>query len=145
MLTLGLVAAAPASSSSFIQQPAKLMRLTSVARAMLEEARNTPCDSAGCERFREIYERTVAELADLLSEDLQLELSYVRAALSVSSPSPSELRVAQAELVGWLEGLFSGIAASVRSHELGAREQVDAIADDLLSDSDLRPMPGQYI
>ena len=132
-------------SGPLIQQPAKLMRIASVAKAMLEEARTTPCDSAGCERFKAIYERTLDELSALLSKDLQLEVSYLTVAFEDPSPSPSELRVAQAELVGWLEGLFNGIAATVRSQELAAREQVEAIVEEATTLPDLRPMPGQYI
>ena len=145
MITQDFATAPESDSSTFIQQPAKLMSIASVATAMLEEARTTPCDSAGCERFRAIYERTLDELGSLLSEDLQIELSYLSVAFEEPSPSPSELRVAQAELVGWLEGLFNGIAASVRSQELAAREQVEAIIDEVSSEPDLRPMPGQYI
>lgn len=135
----------PSGQTPYVEQPARLMRIASVARAMLDEARTTPCDAAGCERFRAIYERTLDELDSLLSEDLRLELSYLTVAFDDPSPSPSELRVAQAELVGWLEGLFSGIAASVRSQELMAHEQVEAILTEVSAESDGRPMPGQYI
>ena len=120
-------------------------RRLDAAKAMLEEARTTPCDAAGCERFREIYERTTEELGALLSEDLRGELSFFRAVFEVPSPSPSELRVAQAELVGWLEGLFNGIAATARSQEITAHEQVEAISESASPENDLRPMPGQYI
>jgi len=95
------------------------MRLASVANAMLSEASTALCDAAGCERLRAIYERTLDELSTLLSDDLQVELSYLSVVFEDQSPSPSELRVAQAEFVGWLEGLLNGIAASVRSQEIG--------------------------
>ncbi len=108
------------AEGSYIHSPDKLMRVAGVARAMLAEARETPCDQAGCERFRAIYENTIRELSTLLSEDLQRELGHLAVPFLADSPSPSELRVAQAELVGWLEGLFSGI---------GAAAQAAAVAD----------------
>lgn len=123
-----------------VRHPEKLMRLAAVARAMLDEARETPCDSAGCERLRRIYERTLSELGRLLSPDLQTELAYLTVTFETPSPTPSELRVAQAELVGWLEGLFNGIAAAAMSQQYAADEQTAAIAE-----VDTRPMPGQYL
>ncbi len=111
-----------------IQEPEKLIRLAAMAKFMLEEARSTPCDTAGCKRFRRIYERTLHELRELLSEDLQVELTFLTVTFEKSSPTPSELQIAQAELVGWLEGLFNGIAAATMSQQ-----------------SDDRPMPGQYL
>jgi hypothetical protein len=105
------------------------MRVAGVARAMLAEARETPCDQAGCERFRAIYENTISELSTLLSEDLQRELGHLAVPFLADSPSPSELRVAQAELVGWLEGLFSGIAAAATGQAQGAAAQAAAVAD----------------
>lgn len=128
------------SPDSFIEQPAKLLRIVAVARAMLKEARDTPCDPAGCERFKEIYERTVQELSDVLSEDLWGELSFLTANFDDLSPSPSELRVAQAELVGWLEGLFNGIAVAAQSQVMAAQEQTQAVAE--VSET---PMPGLYL
>ena len=104
------------------------MRVAGVARAMLAEARETPCDQAGCERFRAIYENTISELSTLLSEDLQRELGHLAVPFLADSPSPSELRVAQAELVGWLEGLFSGIAAAATGQAQGAAHAA-AVAD----------------
>lgn len=67
----------------------------------------------GVQRFRTIYERTIEELSSLLSSDLGSELDHLTATFAKESPSPSELRIAQAELVGWLEGLFHGISAAV--------------------------------
>ncbi len=114
---------------SYIHSPDKLMRVAGVARAMLAEARETPCDQAGCERFRAVYENTISELSTLLSEDLQRELGHLAVPFLADSPSPSELRVAQAELVGWLEGLFSGIAAAATGQAQGAAAQAAAVAD----------------
>ena len=125
-----------------IQEPQKLIRLAAMAKFMLDEARTTQCDAAGCERFRRIYERTLHELGGLLSEDLKVELAYLTVTFEKTSPTPSELQVAQAELVGWLEGLFNGIAAATMSQQSDASERVTAIAD---VEADERPMPGQYL
>ena len=95
-----------------IRYPEKLWRLASLSRAMLEEARSTPCDTAGCDRLRRIYEKTLSELGGVLPPALRNELAFMSVTFEEVSPSPSEIRVAQAELVGWLEGLLNGIAAS---------------------------------
>lgn len=113
----------------YVHSPDKLMRIAAVARAMLAEARDTPCEQAGCERFRAIYESTISELSSLLSEDLQRELAHIAVPFSQESPSPSELRIAQAELVGWLEGLFSGIAAATAGQAQEAAAQAAAVAE----------------
>ncbi len=118
-----------------IDETGRLIRIASMARAMLIEARDTPCDAAGCERFRDIYERTLAELNAILPTDLRGELANLALTFQESSPSPSELRIAQAELVGWLEGLFNGIAAA-------------AIAIEPIPEEDLvaaHELPGQYL
>ena len=82
--------------------------MTTMARAMLEEARSAPCDSAGCERLKRIHSRVIEELADVVSADLYEELLTLSVHFDEVSPTPSEVRVAQAELVGWLEGLMAG-------------------------------------
>jgi hypothetical protein len=136
--------ATPAGPGTAIREPAKRMLVASVARAMLEQARHTPCNGPGCERFRDIYERTIVDLGALLSEDLEDELSHLRTAFELPSPSRSKLRVAQAELVGWLEGLFSGIAVSVNAQ----RDSRDTFQFDMSAEPaeiDHRPMPGQYV
>ncbi len=79
-----------------------------MARAMLEEARSAPCDSAGCERLKWIHRQVILELADVISLDLYEELLTLSVRFDEVAPTPSEVRVAQAELVGWLEGLMAG-------------------------------------
>jgi hypothetical protein len=109
-----------------IEHPAKLLRIASMIRELLEEVRQAPLDEGGRRRLRTVYERSLDELKDVLSEDLQKELD----ALSVpfgESPSESELRVAQAQLVGWLEGLFHGIQAALWAQQAMARAQFDEI------------------
>ena len=94
--------------TTHVTEPAKLVRMTTMARAMLEEARSAPCDSAGCERLKRIHSRVILELADVVSAELYEELLTLSVHFDDVAPTPSEVRVAQAELVGWLEGLMAG-------------------------------------
>ncbi len=140
-MTLEATTSPAEPTGEIVSQPGKLMRLAAVARAMLDEARATPCDTEGCERFRRIYERTLHELSGLLSNDLQVELAYLTVTFDQPSPSPSEIRAAQAELVGWLEGLFNGIAAAAMTQQAQAEEQAAEIA----AAADAADRPGLYL
>jgi len=130
------------NSTGFVAQPGKLMRIVAVAKAMLEEARTTPCDAAGCEKFRRIYERTIDELDGVISTDLHAELSQLAVTFEQEAPSPSEIRVAQAELVGWLDGLMNGIVIAVQTQMADAESQAQAVVETVTDD---RPHPGQYL
>jgi hypothetical protein len=92
---------------------------------MLDEVRRAPLDDAGRRRLREIHERSLAELETVLSPDLQQELSEVVLPLTGDSPSESELRLTQAQLVGWLEGLFHGIQATLFTQQAMAQGQLE--------------------
>jgi hypothetical protein len=130
------------NSTDFVARPGKLMRITSMAKAMLEEARSTPCDAAGCEKFKRIYQRTIDELDGVISDDLHAELIELAVRFDQSAPSPSEIRVAQAELVGWLDGLMNGIVVAVRSQMVEAEEQAEALEATTTDDG---YVPGQYL
>jgi hypothetical protein len=108
-----------------VASPTKLIRIASMVRAMLDEVRRAPLDDAGRRRLREIHERSLAELEGVLSPDLRQELVEVVLPLSGDSPSESELRLAQAQLVGWLEGLFHGIQATLFTQQAMAQSQLD--------------------
>ena len=108
-----------------VSEPSKLIRIASMTRAMLEEVREASLDDAGRDRLREIYDRSLAELKDVLSDDLVDELDAVFIPIDEGTPSEAELRVAQAQLVGWLEGLFHGIQASLISQQMAATAQLD--------------------
>ena len=110
-----------------VSEPSKLIRIASMTRAMLEEVREAPLDDAGRGRLREIYDRSLAELKDVLSDDLVEELDAVFIPIDEGTPSVAELRVAQAQLVGWLEGLFHGIQASLISQQMAATAQLDSM------------------
>ena len=107
-----------------IAEPAKLLRIVSMVRELLEETRQTSIDERGRTQLRQIYERSLMELRDVLSPDLQQELEALAIPME-GVPTESEIRVAQAQLVGWLEGLFHGIQAALWSQQMAARAQFD--------------------
>src|SRR5688500_12974614 len=111
-----------------VEQPAKVMRIGSMIRQLLEEVRQAPLDEASRTRLREIYETSVRELAEGLSPDLQEELARLALPFSDGAPSDAELRVAQASLVGWLEGLFHGIQATLFAQQMAARQQLEQMS-----------------
>ena len=109
-----------------ITEPAKVMRIGSMVKQLLEEVRQAPLDDASRERLAEVYERSIVELSEALSPDLQEELRMLALPFDHDGvPSDSELRVAKAQLVGWLEGLFHGIQASLMAQQMAARQQLD--------------------
>jgi hypothetical protein len=109
-----------------VTSPAKVMRIGSMVKALLEEVRAAPLDEPSRERLAEIYERSVTELAEALSPDLQEELKSLALPFQDGTvPSEGEIRVAKAQLVGWLEGLFHGIQATLFAQQLAARQQLE--------------------
>ena len=113
-------------STESIASPAKVMRIGAMVRQLLEEVRHAPLDEAGRDRMRDIYDISVRELSDSLSPDLAKELSRVAPPfVGDEIPSEAELRVAQAQLVGWLEGLFHGIQATLFAQQMTARNQLE--------------------
>jgi hypothetical protein len=133
--------------TSYIQAP-KLMRIASMTRAMLEEVRQAPVDDAGRRRLVEVYERSLEEMEDVLSEDLREELRDIFIPISGESSSESELRIAHAQLVGWLEGLFAGIQASLLTQQAAAAHQLQEMrvrAIEAQARSGRSEAPGQYL
>jgi hypothetical protein len=118
-------AAQEAATTEAVSSPAKVLRIGSMVRQLLEEVRHAPLDQAGRTRMREIYDISVRELSSGLSPDLAAELSRVALPLREETPSEAELRVAQAQLVGWLEGLFHGIQATLFAQQMAARNQLE--------------------
>lgn len=114
--------AAEADGQEAIEKPAELLRLAHMVQSTLNEVRTMEIDEGGRERLSDIYNRTVTELRGLLSEDLQDELDDIAVTPLDDSPSSGELRIAQAQLVGWLQGLFQGIQASMASRQLASQQ-----------------------
>ncbi|MEK7422598.1 MAG: bacterial proteasome activator family protein [Actinomycetota bacterium] len=109
-----------------VSEPAKVMRIGSMVKQLLEEVRTAPIDQASRERLAEIYERSIVELSEAFSPDLQDELHNLALPFRDGEvPSESELRIAKAQLVGWLEGLFHGIQATLFAQQLAARQQLE--------------------
>ncbi len=108
-----------------IEHPGKLLRIGSMVKQLLEEVRSAPLDEASRGRLREIYEQSIRELAEGLSPDLAAELDRISIPFDTPTPSDAELRVAHAQLVGWLEGLFHGIQATLVAQQVAARAQLD--------------------
>ena len=109
--------------SEVIAQPTKVMRIATMVKTLLVEARSAHLDDGGRIRLREIYDTSVRELSTALSPDLADELARMSPPFSGDIPSESELRIAQAQLVGWLEGLFHGIQASLFAQQAAAQMQ----------------------
>ncbi|HMK99368.1 MAG TPA: proteasome activator [Acidimicrobiales bacterium] len=104
-------------------QPAKLVRIEAMLKHLLDEVRDCPLDEPSRTRLREIQELSLHELASAVSPNLADELARVSSPFGQSAPSLSELRIAQAQLVGWLEGLFHGIQAAVMAQQIEAEEE----------------------
>jgi hypothetical protein len=110
-----------------VTKPTKLIRIASMVRGMLEEVRRAPLDDAGRRALREIHEKSLHELEGVLSPELRDELEEVVLPFTSETPSESELRIAQAQLVGWLEGLFHGIQATLFTQQAMAQQQLNEI------------------
>lgn len=136
-----------------VEQPAKVMRIGSMIRQLLEEVRQAPLDDASRARLREIYDTSLVELQEGLSPDLSAELTRMAPPFDPETvPTDAELRVAQAQLVGWLEGLFHGIQATLMAQQMAQRAQLEDSRRRALptgrGQRDPReetPMPGTYL
>jgi hypothetical protein len=114
--------------TELIEQPAKVMRIGSMIKQLLEEVRTAPLDDAGRARLAEIHERSIAELEEGLAPELVDELRRITLPFAPdAAPSDAELRIAQAQLVGWLEGLFHGIQTALFAQQMAARAQLEQI------------------
>jgi hypothetical protein len=108
-----------------VQHPAKVMRIASMARQLLDEVRQAPLDDASRARMKDIYETSVTELAQILSPELRAELARLSLPFNQDTPSDAELRIAHAQLVGWLEGLFHGIQAMLFAQQMENRQRLE--------------------
>jgi hypothetical protein len=114
------------SPTELIEQPAKVMRIGSMIKQLLEEVRSAPLDEAGRARLAQIHDRSIAELEDGLAPELVEELRRITLPFAEQeTPSDAELRIAQAQLVGWLEGLFHGIQTALFAQQMAARAQLE--------------------
>jgi hypothetical protein len=113
------------SATESVNEPAKALRIGSMVKTLLDEVRAAPLDEKSRVRLREIYEQSIRDLSEGLSPDLVAELAAFTPPFDTDAPSEAELRIAQAQLVGWLEGLFHGIQATLMSQQMAARAQLE--------------------
>ena len=131
------------SIANQVEQPAKVMRIGSMIRQLLEEVKSAPLDEASRNRLKEIHKASVHELEEGLSPDLVEELERLTLPFSEDhTPSEGELRIAQAQLVGWLEGLFHGIQTAIYAQQMAARAQFEQIRRGLPAGSSRPGAPG---
>ena len=122
------------------------MRIGAMVRQLLEEVRQAPLDEAGRARLREIHEKSVTELEDILSDDLRAELTEVTLPFTSETPTESELLIAQAQLVGWLEGLFHGIQATLFTQQVQAQRQFEEMRQRrAIEGGPAERIPGAYL
>ncbi len=147
----------PEEPHEAVESPGKVMRIGSMIKQLLEEVRQTELDEPSRERLREIYDRSITELSSSLSPDLQQELARLALPFEPdTAPTAAELRIAKAQLVGWLEGLFHGIQATLFAQQMAARQQLEQMRGQLgpgmaqaagppPDGSEEHPLPGTYL
>ncbi|WP_182112755.1 MULTISPECIES: bacterial proteasome activator family protein [unclassified Actinotalea] len=152
-----------APDATYIGQPAKVMRIGTMVKQLLEEVRSSPLDEAARGRLAEVHERSLHELEDGLSPDLVDELRRISLPFEDDNPTEGELRVAQAQLVGWLEGLFHGLQTALIAQQMSTQAQLAQMRRGLppgvaaqlqapgappgpsMAGGDERRAPGQYL
>jgi hypothetical protein len=143
----------PPSVAEMVEQPAKVMRIGTMIKQLLEEVRAAPLDEASRNRLRDVHAASIRELEDGLAPELREELERITLPFSEdATPSDAELRIAQAQLVGWLEGVFHGIQTALFAQQMAARAQLEEMRRKALpgghapaQQPDFRPGGGQYL
>jgi hypothetical protein len=140
------------SAGDMVEQPAKVMRIGTMIKQLLEEVRAAPLDDASRNRLRDIHAASIRELEEGLSPELREELERITLPFTEGeTPSDAELRIAQAQLVGWLEGVFHGIQTAIFAQQMAARAQLEEVRRRALpggqqpAQPDYRPGGGQYL
>ncbi len=128
---------------SMVEQPAKVMRIGTMIKQLLEEVRAAPLDEASRSRLKEIHQNSIKELEQGLAPELRDELNRLSLPFTENSiPSDAELRIAQAQLVGWLEGLFHGIQTALFAQQMAARAQLEQMRRGLPPGASAQPGDG---
>lgn len=130
-----------------IDEPARLIRIASTVQTLLQEVRTTELDEAARQRLTEIHNRAVQDLRGAVSDDLEDELQQLIVAPEEGTPSGAELRVMQAQLSGWLQGLFHGIQASLATQQMAAQQQLQRMRGEQggSQQGPVSGQPGQYL
>lgn len=135
----------PGGLTDMVEQPAKVMRIGTMIKQLLEEVRAAPLDDASRTRLKEIHQSSIRELEDGLAPELREELERLALPFTdESTPSDAELRIAQAQLVGWLEGLFHGIQTALFAQQMAARAQLEQMRQGQLPGPGGGPMSGGH-
>jgi hypothetical protein len=117
-----------AGTAELVESPGAVMRVAGMVSKLIEEVRQAPLDEAGRARLADIHARSIAELGKGLAPELRDELARISLPLGTDEvPSQAELRIAQAQLLGWLEGLFHGIQSAVLAQQMAARGQLEGM------------------
>ncbi|HRV66149.1 MAG: bacterial proteasome activator family protein [Actinobacteria bacterium] len=137
--------------ADLVEQPAKVMRIGSMIKQLLDEVKSAPLDEAARQRLKQIHATSIKELEDGLAPELIEELDRLSLPFTDDSvPSEAELRIAQAQLVGWLEGLFHGIQTALFAQQMAARAQLEQMRRQAIEGSENpapmpRPQSGPYL
>ena len=139
--------------NEMVEQPAKVMRIGTMIKQLLEEVRAAPLDEKSRNRLRDIHQSSIRELEQGLAPELRDELERITLPFTEGeTPTDAELRIAQAQLVGWLEGVFHGIQTALFAQQMAARAQLEEVRRRALpggqtapQQPDLRPSGGQYL
>ena len=130
--------------ADMVEQPAKVMRIGTMIKQLLEEVRAAPLDEASRNRLRDIHAASIRELEEGLSPELREELERITLPFAEGeTPSDAELRIAQAQLVGWLEGVFHGIQTALFAQQMAARAQLEEMRRRALPGGS-QPAPGPH-
>jgi hypothetical protein len=131
------------SVTDMVEQPAKVMRIGNMIRQLLDEVKAAPLDEASRQRLRAIHSASISELKEGLAPELVDELNRITLPFSEEvTPTDAELRIAQAQLVGWLEGLFHGIQTALFAQQMAARAQLEQMRRALPPGGSQPPQPG---
>jgi hypothetical protein len=130
--------------TELVEQPAKVMRVANMIRQLLDEVKSAPLDEASRQRLKAIHEASIKELESGLAPELVEELERLSLDFTDdSTPTEAELRIAQAQLVGWLEGLFHGIQTALFAQQMAARQQLESMRRALPGGQQIRPEDAQ--
>jgi hypothetical protein len=133
----------PERLTGLVEQPAKVMRIGRMVQQLLEEVKSAPLDEPGRKRLATVLHTSITELKDGLAPELDDELDRLIQPFDETPPTESELRIAQAQLVGWLEGLFHGIQTAIYAQQMAARSQLEQMRR-ALPPGAMPGMPGQH-
>ncbi|MCB0900707.1 MAG: bacterial proteasome activator family protein [Actinobacteria bacterium] len=135
-----------ANVADLVEQPAKVMRIGSMIKQLLDEVKSAPLDEAARQRLKQIHATSIKELEDGLAPELIEELERLSLPFTDDSvPSEAELRIAQAQLVGWLEGLFHGIQTALFAQQMAARAQLEQMRRQAIEGTDPQgQVPGPH-